>query len=53
MQLSNAFWQLFIISGHVGAYLLYRDYVDDEMAGDEPPRDVGGEHFWPVVAGNS
>ena len=52
MQLSNAFWQLFIMSGHVGAYLLYKDYAHDEVAEDDIPDDTDGEHPWSTVIGN-
>ena len=38
MQLSDAFWQVFSRTGHIGAYLLYRTYAaDGKPAEDEPP----------------
>ena len=30
METSQAFWKVFLATGHVGAYLLYKDYSDSE-----------------------
>ena len=30
MVVSSAFWEVFIATGHVGAYLLYKDYQQAE-----------------------
>ncbi|NLY52410.1 MAG: YqzL family protein [Firmicutes bacterium] len=46
MQLSDAFWQVFATTGHLGAYLLYRTYAADDSintAGDEPVLEEGEE----------
>jgi|GEM_PF-2066699 len=54
MELSGAFWQLFAMSGHVGAYLLYRDCLDDEKAELEFTQDsVGEQDQLSNVAGSS
>ncbi|GAB4271215.1 MULTISPECIES: YqzL family protein [Thermincola] len=29
---SDVFWKLFENTGHIGAYLLYKDYSNEEMA---------------------
>lgn len=42
MQLSDAFWQVFTTTGHVGAYLLYRTYVagEDPMVSESQDREL-------------
>lgn len=33
---SNALWKVFITTGHIGAYLLYKDYQELDRAALEP-----------------
>ena len=35
MELADTFWQVFIRSGHVGAYLLYKEYTQEDIGKDE------------------
>lgn len=37
METSNAFWKVFEATGHIGAYLLYKDYQvsESEIAAEE------------------
>lgn len=37
METSKAFWQVFEATGHIGAYLLYKDYqvTESEIAAKE------------------
>ncbi len=39
MRTSDVFWEVFVATGHVGAYLLYRDYsvgeAESELASAE------------------
>jgi len=48
---SDVFWQLFARTGHVGAYVLYKDYDfmernhEEEMR-EKPSAIVAGGEFW-------
>ncbi|NLA58767.1 MAG: YqzL family protein [Firmicutes bacterium] len=54
MQLSDAFWQVFAMTGHVGAYLLYRLYAaDDNPTEDEHVLDEAEEDPMSFVAGGN
>lgn len=33
---SNALWEVFIATGHIGAYLLYKDYKELDREALEP-----------------
>ena len=50
MQLTDAFWQVFTITGHIGAYLLYRTYMDGE---DPLVNEVQNGELWSIALGNS
>ncbi len=52
MQLSDAFWQVFSMTGHIGAYLLYRTYIRDNIAGTTQLDEAQDGDPWSLAIGS-
>ncbi len=45
MRTSEALWEIFRATGHIGAYLLYKDFGAAEITAEETMPDKGFEYL--------